>query len=175
MKPKPASPAPWDRGRRFLLLAGSIGVVLAGIALALASHHFASGQILQVALLKSWGTSASRVRSLYLQQIILLGTIGSLIGLFVGWSFHQLLISVVREWLPIALPTAGPRPWITGMATGMLCLGRFYPAGTLASAGAIAPCGAASRYAHQSLQCHFARFPRRCWLWRCCWSGIAIM
>lgn len=114
-----------DRGRRFLLLAGSIGVVLAGIALALASHHFASGQILQVALLKSWGTSASRVRSLYLQQIILLGTIGSLIGLFVGWSFHQLLISVVREWLPIALPTAGPRPWITGMATGMLCLAGF--------------------------------------------------
>jgi putative ABC transport system permease protein len=39
-----------DKGRRFLLLAGSIGVVLAGIALALASHHFASGQTKQVAL-----------------------------------------------------------------------------------------------------------------------------
>ena len=33
-----------DKGRRFLLLAGSIGVVLAGVALALASHHFAAGQ-----------------------------------------------------------------------------------------------------------------------------------
>ena len=39
-----------DKGRRFLLLAGSIGVVLASIALALASHHFASGQTKTVAL-----------------------------------------------------------------------------------------------------------------------------
>lgn len=114
-----------DRGRRFLLLAGSIGVVLAGIALALASHHFSNGQTLQVALLKSWGIAARRVRSLYLQQIVLLGVIGSVIGLVLGWAFHQLLISAVREWLPIALPMAGPRPWITGMATGMLCLAGF--------------------------------------------------
>ena len=69
-----------DKGRRFLLLAGSIGVVLAGIALALASHHFASGQTKQVALLKSWGISANRVRALYLQQSLWLGFIGSIFG-----------------------------------------------------------------------------------------------
>lgn len=114
-----------DRGRRFLLLAGSIGVVLAGIALALASHHFAAGQTQQVALLKSWGVSARRVRSLYLQQSLWLGLGGSLAGLAVGYIFSELLISTVREWLPIALPSAGIRPWITGMATGLLCLGGF--------------------------------------------------
>ena len=114
-----------DRGRRFLLLAGSIGVVLAGIALALASHHFAADQTQQVALLKSWGISASRVRSLYLQQSLWLGVGGSLVGLLVGYGFSELLISIVREWLPIALPSAGVRPWVTGMATGLLCLGGF--------------------------------------------------
>jgi putative ABC transport system permease protein len=111
-----------DKGRRFLLLAGSVGVVLAGIALALASHHFANGQLLQVALFKSWGISANRVRKLYIQQIILLGIAGSLFGLLIGWGFHQLLIAVVRDWLPITLPAAGSRPWITGFATGILCL-----------------------------------------------------
>ena len=114
-----------DKGRRFLLLAGSIGVVLAGIALALASHHFAAGQTRQVALLKSWGISATRVRSLYLQESLWLGLAGSLAGLVVGYLFHELLISIVREWLPIALPAAGIRPWITGLATGLLCLGGF--------------------------------------------------
>lgn len=114
-----------DKGRRFLLLAGSIGVVLAGIALALASYHFAAGQTQQVALLKSWGISARAVRSLYLQQSLWLGLGGSLLGLLVGYGFHELLISVVREWLPISLPMAGIRPWITGMATGLLCLGGF--------------------------------------------------
>jgi len=114
-----------DKGRRFLLLAGSIGVVLAGIALALASYHFAAGQTQQVALLKSWGISASAVRSLYLQQSLWLGVGGSVLGLLVGYGFHELLISVLREWLPISLPMAGIRPWITGMATGLLCLGGF--------------------------------------------------
>ncbi|MDG1165595.1 MAG: ABC transporter permease [Porticoccaceae bacterium] len=114
-----------DEGRRFLLLAGSVGVVLAGIALALASHHFAAGQTQQVALLKSWGIAVSRVRSLYLQQSLWLGVGGSLAGLLVGYGFSELLIFVVREWLPIALPMAGIRPWITGMATGLLCLGGF--------------------------------------------------
>jgi len=115
-----------DKGRRFLLLAGSIGVVLAGIALALASHHFAAGQTRQVALLKSWGIAASRVRSLYLQQSLWLGVGGSAIGLLVGFAFSEILIAVVREWLPISLPMAGIRPWITGLATGLLCLGGLY-------------------------------------------------
>ena len=114
-----------DKGRRFLLLAGSIGVVLAGIALALASHHFAAGQTRQVALLKSWGIAASRVRSLYLQQSLWLGVGGSAIGLLVGFAFSEILIAVVREWLPISLPIAGIRPWITGLATGLLCLAGF--------------------------------------------------
>jgi putative ABC transport system permease protein len=112
-------------GRRFLLLAGSIGVVLAGIALALASHHFASGQTKQVALLKSWGISATSVRRLYLQQSLWLGFLGSAAGLIVGFLFHHLLLLIVQEWLPISLPLAGFRPWVTGMATGLICLAGF--------------------------------------------------
>ena len=114
-----------DKGRRFLLLAGSIGVVLAGIALALASHHFASGQTRQVALLKSWGISANRVRTLYLQQSLWLGFIGSIFGLLVGFIFHYLLLMIVQEWLPISLPLAGARPWIIGFTTGLVCLAGF--------------------------------------------------
>ena len=114
-----------DKGRRFLLLAGSIGVVLASIALALASHHFASGQTKTVALLKSWGVPASRVRRLYFQQSLWMGLFGSLVGLAMGFLFHYLLLAIVSEWLPIELPTAGFRPWITGVATGLLCLVGF--------------------------------------------------
>ncbi|MDB9734439.1 ABC transporter permease [Porticoccaceae bacterium] len=114
-----------DKGRRFLLLAGSIGVVLASIALALASHHFASGQTKTVALLKSWGIPASRVRRLYFQQSLWMGLFGSLVGLLIGFLFHHLLLAIVREWLPIELPSADLRPWITGLATGLLCLVGF--------------------------------------------------
>jgi putative ABC transport system permease protein len=43
----------------------------------------------------------------------------------VGFAFSEILIAVVREWLPISLPMAGIRPWITGLATGLLCLAGF--------------------------------------------------
>ncbi len=110
------------QGRRFLLLAGSLGVVLAGIALALASRHFAVGQTATVALLKSWGVSARRVRALYWQQTLWLGLVGSLLGLVLGWVIHEVLIVLVRELLPVNLPAPGWRPWLTGLATGLLCL-----------------------------------------------------
>ena len=75
-----------DRGRVFLLLAGSIGIVLAAVALAMASHLFATKQKTQVALLKSWGLTESRVRKLYVNQSLFLGFVGSFIGLFLGCS-----------------------------------------------------------------------------------------
>ena len=71
-----------DRGRVFLLLAGSIGIVLAAVALAMASHLFATKQKTQVALLKSWGLTESRVRKLYVNQSLFLGFVGSFIVLF---------------------------------------------------------------------------------------------
>lgn len=114
-----------ERGRRFLLLAGSIGVVLAGVALALASRQFAESQVQQVALMKSWGVSAKRVRRLYLQQALWMGIVGSLIGLGAGYLFQELLIAAVREWLPVNLPPADWKPWLTGLATGLLCLVGF--------------------------------------------------
>ena len=61
-----------ERGRIFLLLAGSIGVVLASVALALASYLFAEKQKTQVALLKTWGMNEIQVRELYLNQSFLL-------------------------------------------------------------------------------------------------------
>ena len=114
-----------ERARSFLMLAGSIGVVLAGIALAMASRHFANGQTLQVALLKSWGLSAGRIRRLYGQQSLWLGLIGSLFGLLLGYGVHEILIQLVREWLPVSLPAAGWRSWTVGLATGLLCLMGF--------------------------------------------------
>ena len=54
-----------------------------------------------------------------------MGLFGSLLGLAVGFLFHHLLLAIVREWLPIELPAAGFRPWITGAATGLLCLVGF--------------------------------------------------
>ena len=111
-----------DKGRKFLLLAGSAGVVLAGIALALASRRYADSQGMSVALMKSWGVSARRVRWLYWQQILWLALLGAISGLLLGAMLQNILIALVREWLPVVLPAAGWRPWLTGLLTGGICL-----------------------------------------------------
>ena len=111
-----------DKGRQFLLLAGSVGVMLAAIALALASNRYAQRHINQVALLKSWGQSARQVRRLYVLQCSILAFIATLIGLAIGWVIHEVLMRSVSELLPQGIPKAGYKPLLTAFVTGISCL-----------------------------------------------------
>ena len=114
-----------QKARRFLLLSGSIGVILASIALALASHSFALGEIRQVGLYKTWGLSAPKIRRIYCLYALAIGVVGSLLGILLGAFMHEILLFVVQDWLPSQLPEAGFKPWIIGIATGIICLAGF--------------------------------------------------
>ena len=114
-----------DRGRSFLLLAGTVGLLLAAVALALSSNRYAERHKDQVALMKSWGLSSGRIRSLLLQQLCALGVISSLVGMALGWGVHLLLMFAISELLPQGLPAPGLAPLITAMVTGFLCLVGF--------------------------------------------------
>ncbi len=114
-----------DKAHRFLMLAGSIGVVLAGVALALASHQFARGEILQVGLYKTWGIGGPDIRRLYIKYAILVGFIGSSFGLVVGAIVQEILIQLISDWLPVNLPPPSGKTWTIGFFTGMLCLVGF--------------------------------------------------
>lgn len=111
-----------EKGRQFLLLAGSVGVMLAAIALALASHRYASRHINQVALFKSWGLSAVRIRRLYFLQCALLALISTLVGLIVGWFIHMALLTSIGDLLPQGIPDADFKPLLAAFVTGISCL-----------------------------------------------------
>jgi len=111
-----------DKGRQFLLLAGSVGVMLAAIALALASNRYAQRHINQVALLKSWGQSARQVRRLYIFQCTWLALIATLLGLAIGWVIHEILLRSISDLLPQGIPKAGFKPLLTAFFTGISCL-----------------------------------------------------
>ncbi len=73
-----------DTGKKFLLLAGVIGLLLAGVAIGISAQQFAQRNIERVALLKSMGAGQWSIRRLYVLQMIVLAAIFSAIGLFVG-------------------------------------------------------------------------------------------
>lgn len=111
-----------DRGTRFLLLAGIVGVLLAGVAIAIAAQRFASRHIDQVALMKSLGASARRVRTLYLLQLLLLAGFASVAGLFIGEVIQRLVSATLSSLFPIVLGTASVGAYGVGVLTGFVCL-----------------------------------------------------
>lgn len=111
-----------DRGRAFLLLSGTIGVLLAGLAMALASHQYARRLTDQVALMKAWGQSAVSIRRSHLIRLLIIAASSTAIGLTLGWLAHYLLLEVAKGLFDASLPSAGWRPWFVATITGFVCV-----------------------------------------------------
>ena len=111
-----------ETGRRFLLLAAVIGVLLAGVALALAARQFADRHIDQVALLKSLGTSSRHIRRLYLFQLLALALMASLAGLCVGEILQRSVAASLWQTYQVRLGAATLYPYLISFASGIICL-----------------------------------------------------
>jgi len=114
-----------DRARRFLLLAGSMAVVLAGVAVALSARRFSARQTDTVAVMKSFGARTGLLHRLYGAKLVLLAAIGSALGSALGWGVKELLLSLFRDQIPVAVAGAGWVPFAAGAAAASLCLLAF--------------------------------------------------
>ncbi len=118
-----------QRGRAFLLLSGTIGVLLAGLAMALASQRYARRLTDQVALMKAWGQPTSAVRRSQFLRLLIIASISTMLGMLLGWLSHYLLLEVASGVLNVELPLPSSRPWIVAAITGFVCvLGFALPA-----------------------------------------------
>ncbi len=109
------------RARYFLYLAGSLGVLLAAVAIALAARRYAMQRIGQVALLKTLGTTPAQIRRIYTLQLVVLGVVGVVIGSFLGWLAHLGIVRLLDAFSTyLAAPT--PDAYLIGIFTGFLCL-----------------------------------------------------
>lgn len=97
----------FKRSQRFLLLAGCLSVILAGVAIALAAHRFAKEQQTQVALLKTFGVNPYRIQKLYILLLVAIGLLGFLLGAFMGWLLHYAILFLLGDLLPKHLAGAG--------------------------------------------------------------------
>ncbi|MGH1486125.1 MAG: ABC transporter permease [Cellvibrionaceae bacterium] len=111
-----------NRGARFLMLSGLIGVLLAGVAISISAQQFADRHIDQVALLKSLGATARQVRNIYIVQLIFLGFFSSIIGVFLGELIQRLITSSIASLFKVELLSASLFSYTAGIITGFLCL-----------------------------------------------------
>lgn len=108
--------------KQFLLLSSVIAVLLSGVAIAIAARQFSGRHTDQVALMKSLGASATRIRSLYFSQLFVLGAIASLLGLVLGNFLQQIIAVSLQEAYQIRLGAAGIYPYTLSFFSGLMCL-----------------------------------------------------
>ena len=102
-----------------------VGLLLVGVAIALAARRFGQRHVGQVDLLKSLGASSTKVRQIYAIQLIALGAIAAVIGLIIGQTRQAVIASAVASVLPVHLPGASYTSYLSGIITGGDCPGCF--------------------------------------------------
>ena len=111
-----------DRARGFLLLAGSLAVVLAAAAITLASRRFGERHTQYVAILKSLGAQSHDISRLYATSLGLMGVAGTAVGCLLGWILQEAFIGLLGSLLPVTPGAAGVEPILIGAVTAMVCI-----------------------------------------------------
>lgn len=111
-----------DRARGFLLLAGSLGVVLAAAAVALAARRFSERHTDYVAVMKSMGASSGTIARLYGTSLTLLGLVATVLGCAAGWGIQAVFFALIEDQMFVAPGGSGVTPYLIGTATALVCL-----------------------------------------------------
>ena len=114
-----------DRAESFLLLGGLLAVLLAGIAVALAANRYARRHYDHVGVLKTLGATPREIQWGYLGVLLVIGVVGTLLGLALGGVVHLGIIAALGDLLPPTLPLPGLGPLVVGSITGFVCLLAF--------------------------------------------------
>ena len=110
-----------DRAESFLLLGGLLGVLLAGIAVALSAHRYAARHYDHVGVLKTLGATPNQILSGFLSILLFLGVMSIVVGWLAGGLLHLVIVELLASLIPVALPAPGLRPFFLGGSTGLIC------------------------------------------------------
>lgn len=111
-----------DKAQQFLGIASMVGVILAMVAMLLASIPYVQKSLDTYALMRCFGATKALITNILLYQTLLLALVGSVIGCVLGFAAqHGLAILAVRLFLE-TLPSPGWTPVLLGLVTGFATL-----------------------------------------------------
>ncbi|AWB59477.1 ABC transporter permease [Colwellia sp. Arc7-D] len=110
-----------DTAEKFLSLASMLGIVLAAVAVAVASRRYGQRHQSTVSIFKALGASISHVRKLYCLHWTLLSCLSIATGLLVGYGLMLLGVNAIASYLSLADSPVTFEPFLTAIFTGLLC------------------------------------------------------
>lgn len=114
-----------NKAESFLLLGSLFAVLLAGVAIALTARRYAERHFDYVAILKTLGCTSGQIMALYMSIQVVLVIVAIVIGSFLGWGIHALILEALRAVISVDLPPAGFTPYVIGSMTAIICLLSF--------------------------------------------------
>jgi len=89
-----------NRAEKYLSLASLLGIILAAVAVAVASRRYAQKHESSVAVYKAMGASLAYVRKLYVFHWLCLSSLSIAIGLLIGFTLAQVGLFAIQDYLP---------------------------------------------------------------------------
>jgi len=125
--PNPSITRGLEHMTNYLSLIGLLALLVGGLGVATTIHAYLQQKLDSIAIIKCLGGRAFQIMRIYLMQGVLLGILGSLIGVVLGYVvqlfFPQLLVGLLNipTQLEIA-PSAAVQGFLIGLLTTMLFL-----------------------------------------------------
>ena len=117
-----------DRAQRFLGLATLLTVVLAAVAVALASRRYMQRHLDACAVMRCLGLTQNSLVTLHLTTFFWLAIISGCVGVLVGFTAHFALIAWLSKLLTMDLPLPTWHPLLPGfLVAGVLLAGFALP------------------------------------------------
>ena len=115
-----------ERFAQFLSLVGLTALVIGGIGVANATARFIERRREPFAIMKALGASGTQTFVLALLEVMVMGLIGTVIGLGLGMAMPWALATFGSAWLPVPLePDFHPALIALGLAYGLLTVLAF--------------------------------------------------
>lgn len=89
-----------SKAQQYLSLASLVAVLLAGVAIIMASQRYSERHFETAALLRCLGAQQSQITGLFFKKLLLTGLVASVIGCLVGFLAHYGLMALMAALLP---------------------------------------------------------------------------
>jgi putative ABC transport system permease protein len=111
-----------ERAERFLNLAALTAVLLAAVAIALATRRYLQRHLDGCAVMRCLGARQALITRLYVLHFTMLGVLAAAAGVAIGGAAQLALTLWLGEVINVVLPAASAWPAVQGIATGLLLL-----------------------------------------------------
>jgi len=114
-----------ERAERYLGLTSIMVILIAGVAIAMATRRYSERHFNTSAVLRCLGCQQKQLLRLYSYQFLMLGFIASAVGCLLGWGAQEILLQLLRDLLPTQIAAPSLLAVVFGFCTGLVILFGF--------------------------------------------------